>query len=290
MWPFDLRGPDFLILYLVVCTIVTVAVFLLRHSAEAFDAPRINLSDPYLIAFLRGGKNETLRVATMSLVDRGLLAAPKKSLEATEGALGKTASPLEQKILRYFMPSGDASSLFKLSDVDPEMRHYENELTRLGLLPDLDQKEAQLLRMAVALLAVLGLAIVKIIVALNTGHRNIGFLIVLAIIFTIVVVKLSRPRLTRAGERMIADLRTLFGSLKDRSEHLQNGASPTEFALMAAVFGMSAVPQAKTLFPRAAAASGSSCGSTCGSSSGGDGGGDGGSSCGGGGCGGCGGG
>ena len=287
MWPFELRGPEFLALYAIVCTIVTVAVFLLRHSAEAFDAPRINLSDPYLIAFLRGGKNETLRVATISLVDRGLLTASKKSLEAKEEALGKTSSPLEQKIVRYFTPSGDATSLFKLSDADPEMRHYENELTRLGLLTDIDQKEAQLLRLAVALLVVLALAIIKIVVALNTGHRNIGFLIVLAIVFTIVIVSISRPRRTRAGERMIADLRTLFGSLKDRSSNLQNGASPAEFALMAAVFGMSAVPQAKELFPRAAAASGSSCGSTCGSSSSG---GDGGGGDGGGGCGGCGGG
>jgi uncharacterized protein (TIGR04222 family) len=281
MWPFDLRGPEFLILYLAVCTMVTVAVFLLRHSAEAVDAPKINLSDPYQIAFLRGGKNETLRVATMSLVDRGLLAAPKKSLEATEGALGKTASPLEQKIVRYFTPSGNASSLFKLSDVNPEMWRYEEELTRLGLLPDQDQKGARSLRVGVALLVVLGLAIVKIVVAVNTGHRNIGFLIVLAVVFAVVVVRISRPRLTRAGERMIADLRTLFGSLKDRSSQLQNGASPAEFALMAAVFGMSVVPQAKMLFPQAASASGSNCGSTCGSSGGGDGGGDGGGGCGG---------
>jgi uncharacterized protein (TIGR04222 family) len=162
------------------------------------------------------------------------------------------------------------------------MWKYEEELTRLGLLPDQDHQEARSLRLGVALLVVLGLAIIKIVVAVNTGHRNIGFLIVLAIIFTIVVVSISRPRRTRAGERMIADLRTLFGSLKDRSSNLQNGANSTEFALMAAIFGMSAVPQAKTLFPRAA--SGAGCGSACGSdggSSGGDGGGDGGGGCGG---------
>jgi hypothetical protein len=54
--------------------------------------PKVNLADPYLIAFLRGGKNESLRVVTMSLVDRCLLAASGTKLAATEGAWGTSRS------------------------------------------------------------------------------------------------------------------------------------------------------------------------------------------------------
>ncbi len=275
-------GPDFLVFYLLIGAIVITALALMRHMGEPSDAPKVNLADPYLIAFLRGGKNEALRVVTMALVDRNLLAAGGTKIGSTEGAWGKARSELERKIVKHFTPSAEASTLFKMKEADPEMQRFEEELTRLGLLPDYGVKEARLMRMWVAMLVVLGLAVTKIVVALNTGHSNIEFLIILAVVFTVVIVKVARPRRTRAGDRMIDDLRTLCGGLKSRAQELQGGASPAEFALMAAVFGMATVPDAKKLFPQGG---GSSCGSSCGS--GGDGGG---SSCGGGGCGGCGGG
>lgn len=283
MWPFDMRGPDFLFFYLLMGAIVITALALLRHASERSDTPKVNLSDPYLIAFLRGGKNETLRVVTMSLIDRNLLTPSGTKICSTEAAWGKARSELEQKVVKHFTPSAEASSLFKSKEADADMRRYEEELTRLGLLPDDEVKQARLMRMSVALLVLLGLAVAKIVVALSTGHTNIEFLCILAAVLSFVLVKVSRPRLTQSGERMISDLRTLFGGLKSRGSELQGGASPAEFALMAAVFGMATVPDAKKLFPQGG---GSSCGSSCGS-----GGGDsGGSSCGGGGCGGCGGG
>jgi uncharacterized protein (TIGR04222 family) len=281
MWPFDMRGPDFLFFYLLIGAIVITALALLRHSSERSDTPKVNLSDPYLIAFLRGGKNETLRVVTMSLIDRNLLAPNGTKICSTEAAWGKARSELEQKVVKHFTPSAEASSLFKTKEADVDLQRYADELTRLGLLPDDEVKQARLLRMWVALLILLGLAVTKVVVALSTGHTNIEFLCILAVVLWIVVVKISHPRLTQSGQRMISDLRTLFGTLKSRGSELQGGTSPAEFALMAAVFGMATVPDAKKLFPQGG---GSSCGSSCG---GGD---SGGSSCGGGGCGGCGGG
>lgn len=281
MWPFDLRGPEFLLFYVVVSAMVITAVALLRHSGEPEDTPKVNLSDPYLIAFLRGGKNEALRVVTMSLVDRSLLVASGTKLAATEAAWGKAGTELERKMVRHFTPSAEVSSLFKTPEAEPEMRQYKDELTRLSLLPDQGMKQARLVRIFVALFLLLGLAVTKIYVALSTGHSNIEFLVLLMVAVSIGAAVAGRVGRTRAGDRMIADLRTLCEGLKQRSSQLQNGASPVEFALMAAVFGMSTVPYAKTLFPQAGS---SGCGSSCGSS------GDGGSSCGGGGCGGCGGG
>ena len=283
MWPFDLRGPEFLLFYVALGAAVLLVTFLLRHAGEPADPPKVNLSDPYQIAFLRGGKNEALRVATVSLIDRGVLLADGTKITASESAFGKAASPLEQTVVRHFNPSAEVTTLFKMKDADPQMNQYENELTRLGLLPDEEQKDARLMRMAVAVAALLIPALVKLYVAVTTGHFNVGFLIFLAIFFTVVVVLMSRPRRTRAGDRMVKDLRTLFESLKQRGAEVRSGASPTEFALMAAVFGMSTVPESKKLFPQSGS---SSCGSSCGSSSGDSGS----SSCGGGGCGGCGGG
>jgi uncharacterized protein (TIGR04222 family) len=277
-----MRGPEFLVLYLAVGGAVLLALGLLRHWAEPETGQKINLSDPYLIAFLRGGRNETLRVATFSLIDRGILTAEGTKIAASNGAFGKAAPGVEQKIVQFFNPSADAIAIFKMNDAGPAMRGYENQLIQAGLLPDDDLKQTRLLRMGIGVFVLLALGLAKLIAALATGHRNVGFLILLMIVFTIGAALIARPRLTALGNDTLLDLRNLFDGLKDRREEIRNGVSPGEFAMMAAVFGTAAIPDAKKLFPQAGS---SGCGSGCGSDSGG-----GGSSCGGGGCGGCGGG
>src|SRR5580700_9216963 len=99
MWPFHLPGPQFLVFYATFGGLVILAEFLLRHMAENEDTPKVNLSDPYLIAFLRGGKNETLRVATMSLIDRKLLSPLGAKIEAPQSSYAKVSSSLEQKVV-----------------------------------------------------------------------------------------------------------------------------------------------------------------------------------------------
>ena len=49
-------------------------VMLLRRFDEDRDTAKPPIDDPYFVAFLRGGETETLRVAALSLIDRGLLA------------------------------------------------------------------------------------------------------------------------------------------------------------------------------------------------------------------------
>jgi uncharacterized protein (TIGR04222 family) len=71
--PFDLPGPSFLLFYACLGVFVAIALRSFRRRNEEGSAPRIDTSDPYLIAYLRGGKNEAARVAAVSLVDRGLL-------------------------------------------------------------------------------------------------------------------------------------------------------------------------------------------------------------------------
>jgi len=281
MWPLDMRGPEFLVLYLALGGAVLLALYLLRHQAEAETGQKANLSDPYLIAYLRGGKNETLRVATFSLIDRGILTADGTRIAASNGAFGKAAPGVEQKIVQFFNPSADAIAIFKMNDADPAMRAYENQLVQAGLLPDDEVKQARLLRLGLGIFVLLSLGLPKLLFALATGHKNVGFLILLMIAFIIAAVLLARPRLTALGNETLLDLKNLFGGLKDRRQEIRNGVSPGEFAMMAAVFGTAMVPDAKKLFPQAGS---SGCGSSCGSDSGG------GSSCGGGGCGGCGGG
>ena len=112
-----------------------------------------------------------------------------------------------------------------------------------------------------------------------------------AVIFCVLAYNVTHPFRLPAGTAMLADLDTLFAGLKARAGSLSLGVAPQDFALLVAVFGMSALPPTFSfdrLFQKAgrASADGGGCGafsggSSCGSASDG-----GGSSCGGGGCGG----
>ncbi len=276
--PFDLHGPQFLLFYLVLGACVLVPLVLMRHSGESDEPPAVNLSDPYLIAYLRGGKNETLRVATVSLIDRGFLTVNKSKLTAVrDRSRASLRLYLEQRLLDHFSSESEAASVFKSKEFDRDLQAYEQELIRLDLIPSSAAKSARRSRAFVAIAVLWGVAAIKLGLAISRGRSNIQFLVILAIVFAVVAFLISVSRHTRRGIAMLASLRDLFGSLKQRSSMFSPGANPNELLLMAAVFGVatlpaSAFPYTKTLYPQAS--SSGSCGSSCGSSS-----------CGGGGCG-----
>jgi uncharacterized protein (TIGR04222 family) len=289
--PFDLRGPEFLLFYLCLGAGITLLAYLARRAGERADTPPRPLSDYLEIAFLRGGSGEAIRVAVLALVDRGVL-----TFSGTEGVAAKVDAArwltrrTEQAIAARAAQSATPAQLVADGDVKAAAEgECEPELVRRGLLPTAAQKSA---RRRLFLLAGGGLsmvALIKIAVAMARGRSNVGFLVVLGIAFLFMAFKVTHPRLTPAGKALIGDLRTLFGGLKDRASTMRPQQGGADFALLAAVYGVSAAlpvyPGAERLFPRAtdsSSSSGSSCGSSCGSS--------GGSSCGGGGggCGGCG--
>ena len=91
----------------------------------------------------------------------------------------------------------------------------------------------------------------------------------LAIAFGLGAYKITNPRQTGRGKALLADLESLFSSLKNRSASFQAGSNPNEVALLTAVFGVKALPKsvfphAQTLYPQASSSSSGSCGSSCG--------------------------
>lgn len=292
--PFDLRGPQFLLFYGCLGVAVTVLVWWMRRAWERADAPARPLADYLEIAFLRGGSTEAIRVAVITLIDRGVLAiSGSDSVQVAQAdAARRLTRRTEQAIATRAARTATPQQLISDTEVTEAARlECEPELVRRGLLPSADQRAA---RRRLFLQAGGGLALVaglKIWLAFARGHSNVGFLIGLTAIFLIALAMATQPRLTPAGTALLQDLRTLFSGLKDRASSMRPQHGGTDFALLAAVFGVGAAlpvyPGAEKLFPRAtdsgSSSGGSSCGSSCGSS------GDSGSSCGGGGgCGGCG--
>lgn len=145
MNPFLLRGSAFLLFYLVVCCAVIATVALLRQLLEKrTSVPALDEIDPYLVAHLRGGTNEALRVAVVSLLDRGLLSMEGDLLAAAPQTTRSVRRPLERAVLGHFSRPGMADSIF--SSVAREVcQGLEADLRSRKLLPGRAERWARIL-------------------------------------------------------------------------------------------------------------------------------------------------
>jgi uncharacterized protein (TIGR04222 family) len=284
--PFDLRGPEFLIFYACLGVTVTAVALWLRRAGERGNPPG-PIADYLEIAFLRGGADEAIRVAILALVDRGvlLLSGGDTVRAEQDDAARRVTRGTERAILTRAAHGSKAGEVLTDASVRTAVRsECEPPLVRRGLLPSAGQRAA---RRRLWLMAGGGLALVaaiKIAIALSRGRGNVGFLVALGVVFLVATFVATHPRRTPAGNALVGDLRTLFSGLKDRAASLQPKQGGSDFALLAAVFGVSAAlplyPDARKLFPQPSSSDGgssdgggsSSCGSSCGGGGGGCGG------------------
>lgn len=291
MNPFDLRGPPFLVFYVVVGVIGLVYLYLDvrglvsgRGKSPSADARRV-LSDPYLLAFLRGGAREALQTVTFSLHQRGLLVSLGRSLLAVADRqmTRQAAHPLEQAVLATCVTAKKASAVLADRGLAHAIADFAQPLRDAGLIADLDETSHRWKRLLAVVGSLLAISAIKVAVALDRGHSNVALLIILSIIVLIIAVAIVLRRRTYAGDLALADMQTLFTPLKQRASRLTTRDATDEAVLFAAVFGLAALPA--TAYPFAAtlrqreAAGGDGGGGSSGCGSGG-----------GGGCGGCGGG
>lgn len=312
--PFDLRGPEFLVFYLL--AIVGVAVMLrwirrIREGGQDGEAEVLTselAQDPYQAACLRGGKNEVISVAVVSLLERGLLRTKGDRLEiASSDARNKVRRPLDKAILTKYANPQAAKSIFLDQTITTEAEGIENDLKNKGLLPTDSIKTVRKGLIAFCLMILWGLAGVKVFIALSRGHSNFLILLGLALVSLFLLLFLIRRPRTVLGDDTKKRLETLFEGLNTRKAGLQFQTTSSELTYLAAIFGMAALPMSVAAMitplnmvpPRAPSnwwntgnGGCSSCGTFSSCSGGGGGSSCGGSSCGGGcggGCGGCGG-
>ena len=296
--PFDWSGPWFLLAYLIFGVLVYYLAreLLIRQELRNPHAQLSLADDPYRIAFLRGGALEAVKIAAIVLVDRGLLRADGALLEtASADSLRFASHDIERDVLRLYLGrQGHSKELAAQAEMLPSCRAYHETLTQQELLvgPPLMRRRARITWAAHWLLVTV--AAVKAVIAISRQHYNLLFLALLLAIFLLMLRGLRTQAISWSAQRLLTDLRMLFGRLNQRASRLQAGSSSADMALLAAIFGLGALPLSVYAYvaelypvPRQGTGSDSSSGSAGDSSSGGgDGGGDGGGS----GCGGCGGG
>ena len=284
----------FLLAYLLACATVITMLYARRIVAEPiWELTKFDTSDPYRLAYLRGGANEALRVATAVLIEaRHLMllqneSSGEKQLVTAPNCDAKSLPfPLERAVLRFFTTPRKPEEMFEQGGLKRQVDDlYKEELEKSGLLPSEAQKQARTSRALFALIFILVVGLTKIGVALWYGYTNIGFTVIIMVVAAIWALTFIGDYRTRFGNYVIKSLESLFEGMRAQAATLKANASLAQIALLAGVYGVAALPadvfpEVREAFPRAPTDS-SSCGSSCSS--------DGGScsSCGGG-CGGCG--
>lgn len=286
MNPFAWPGGQFLVFYLVVIGMVTGAVLFLRRTIGPGGLPAKRLTEPYSISLLWGGTNQATYLASLHLVRQGLLLSRGRTLHAVAGAIDRVTDPAERGILAYCCNPAEGHLLLTNLTVLRAWEERRRQLVRLELVPDaaLQQRHRAIALGGLAILALV--AGTKLVVALSTGHSNVGFLLILGVIASVAMIVLAvrLPTITPRGRNVMAELQTLFRPLRTHAV----GQRGEEALFLAAVFGTPVLTASeRDLMTGAFAAppqqNSSSDSGSSGSSCGGGGGG-----CGGGGCGGCG--
>jgi uncharacterized protein (TIGR04222 family) len=287
MNPFDWTGPPFLAFYTALAIAVLSTVVMSRRAAESGPAPAISLSDPYLLAFLRGGPIETIWTALVALFDRGLLLPDGAAWQlARPDAAGFAGAPVERAVLAQCETSRETKAILESSGAVGACNQYQAALERAGALPAGDIVRARIVRLFIAVGLLTAIAATKIFIGLNRG-RPVLFLILLWAASVGVLFLITQPRRTHIGDQLLRDAQELFRDLPRRLRTYKAGGASPDPVFAAAVFGLDVLPgdefpQADVMrrIQRDKSSGGSNGGSGCGSSCGGG--------CGGG-CGGCGG-
>ena len=285
MNPFSWPGGQFLLFYLVVSGVVLGTVLYLRRTIGPEGLPAKRLTEPYIISLLWGGTDQATYLATLHLIRRGLLQCSGRTLKAVDGAEEQVTEPVERAILARCEHANTGHLLLADATIRRAWRERVRELEALGLIAD---SELRGNHRAIALAGLVVVALVagtKLVVALNTGHHNVAFLIVLGLIASIVMIVLAvrLPTITPRGRNVMAELQTLFRPLRTHAVS-QRGE---EALFLAAVFGTPVLSESErnlmngafAVPPQQSSSDSGSSGSSCGGGGGG---------CGGGGCGGCG--
>lgn len=300
--PFDLRGPEFLLLYATFIGVVWCLQWAARRRREApRDAGGLGRAlDPVAAGYLRLGYPGAVETAVSALVARGALKVAGRTLENVSAVPPPPDAPeWERAVWTTFRRDRRADRLATSPEFKRAIDGIAAALAAEGAVVGPAANEAARRDAALAVVALAAVAAAKIWIALDRGRTNVWFLVLLAAVGVCVAVAFGRRRLTTpVGTARLAALRRLAPRSRD-------AADPAATALMVGAWGLIGFTDPWAVEMRGAlhdprqrrGDGGGGCGATysggCGAASGGDGGGGGGDGggggCGGGGCGGCGG-
>lgn len=249
MNPFDLRGPEFLLFYLLLGVVVLALQYAAQRVFESREDAPPRLVDPYMIAALRGGGRSAVHVGIMSLLDRGLLVFEDKHLAPAENASSDSVDhPLEKAIMQC---AGSHPKPFEVgASIAGEISQpMEDALKAGGLLADSEAWSRRILLCGLCVLLLLAVVWVKTEIAHARGHSNTQLMQFLFVVFCFASVIIVRKRRTQFGDQTLSGLQALCGDLSNRAATFEPGRQTRELMMLAAVFGVERVPAGAFPYP-----------------------------------------
>lgn len=294
MNPFNLPGPQFLVLYGCLFVVATALAVVLRlvlrppHDEPKFDLDKLK---PYMVAYLAGGARGALAAAMANLVQTDVLKVGMASGDVSQsGTLPDDSHPVEDFVFENVANVRDMKASW--CEKQPCFQEIRRAMIGLGLLltPSRERTIAVCSTLGLFLLAIFGA--IKVGIGLWRG-RPLIFLVLAALATAIVGVVFFalRPIRTGRGDRALSAIKAENAALKATAKTNGDELAPDDLILAAGLFGVAAVTLPSLVdYQRAMArnmggSDGGGSWSSC--SSGGCGGGGCGGGCGGGGCGGC---
>jgi uncharacterized protein (TIGR04222 family) len=289
--PFDLNGPQFLVFYTALGILFNLILRIIFHGyrREALDIELKGFSDSYTVAYLRSGFREMLRIAIFSLMKRGLLRATNTLIESSNNLRNKQLIPLEKAILNYFNKPRSVTNIYTDAGLISLSDEYKRDLEKKGVLNNHSTLRQRKRTIVLFLAILIGVTAFKILLAIQRGHSNIAFLVILTIIFCVMALMTWPRRRTPKGDVVLQTLQIRTVKLRKKDKRYLQNRYDNDADLHAALFSLSVLPALeypyiKKIFPKESRPYGGGVISAAGCGGGGCGGGG----CGGG-CGGCGG-
>lgn len=203
----------------------------------------IDITDPYEIAYLRGGEKEVLKLILFDLVEQGYLEIRETSKliwTTRQLAISADHPPLERltkanrELMGWFAKPRGAAEIFQMpipEGLASTCIEYQRRLRQSGLLSEHSDRALRIQR-AVSGLIVFVIAVIFMFVlpALLAFLATIGA--------SILVYHYSSPeRLTAKGKRRLKELEAQYVHLKSRPKTARTHVHDPALVLSVAVFG-----------------------------------------------------
>ena len=281
--PFDLPGSDFIrffiLLWMVNLGLAAWLRWTLRQPHEETGVKGAEL-DPYAVAYLAGGEDQTVNAAIANLVHVGVLKADATTPRLLrESPLPPVTHPFEEAVYDKVAALGGSNIAGIRQQTGSQLSAIEEQLRRLGLLVSRSQSAKAVCYPLFLALLVSALGVVKISVGLSRA-KPVGFLIFLCMVSVLVALGAfaRRPRRSRRGDQVLAGLKERHAGLQKSWANNSADVAANVLPLAIGLFGLTALaatPLADLQKTLRKPAGSDGCGGGCG-----------GGGCGGGGCGG----
>lgn len=244
----SMNGPTFLGFYGILIAITLINAQFQRKKIDYFNSTQNlkipNNPDPYEISYLRAGKYEVIRLIIFELYSKGYL-----SETGLEGQYTLTKeynidnlSELQKVIAIQFSKPKTVDEIFQdkvnFELIDTYLKKYEVKLISEELvLSDIQKNKLKRLK-RISLLFILGLGFYRLWTSISNHHYNVGFLILLMILFTIAInIVCRKGYLSKKGEAYLEKIKLVMSNLKEIPKNSSKENLEPNMSLALGVYG-----------------------------------------------------